>query len=296
MNLYYLRYFVVLAKMEHYTRAAAKLNITQPSLSHAISSIESELGVALFDRVGRNVVLTKYGKQFLVDVERALEVLDRGVERIQQVGSGYEDIELGFLPGMGATMVSEAVNAFQKTPLGEKARFHFHSDTSPNLLKGLEEQKYDMVLCYRLENPLLAFSLISRQPYYLAVPEGHPLAGRKSIRLSETLDYPHIIFTKNTGIRPEIDKIYAGLETQPNFAYEIREDQDIAGLVAHGFGIAVLPKIKVLECLPVKLIPLEGEEVQREIWLATVKGHYLSPTVKGFCEFVLQYVKSKEVY
>lgn len=293
MNLYYLRYFVVLAKMEHYTRAAAKLNITQPSLSHAISSIESELGVALFDRVGRNVALTKYGKQFLVDVERSLEILDRGVERIQQVGSGYEDIELGFLPGMGATMVAETVSAFQATPEGAKSRFHFYSDTTPNLLKGLEEQKYDLVLCAKTDNALLSFSLVSREPYYLAVPEGHPLASRDKIKLSETLEYPHIMFSKNTGIRPEVDKIYARLEKKPVIAYEIQEDQDIAGLVAHRFGVAVLPKIKVLESLPVRLIPLEEEEIQRELWVATLKGHYLSPAVKAFCEFVARYTEEK---
>ena len=77
MNLYHLRYFVTLAHMEHYTRAADLLAITQPSLSHAISSLESELGVKLFKKNGRNVTLTKYGKSFLTDAEEILENLDR---------------------------------------------------------------------------------------------------------------------------------------------------------------------------------------------------------------------------
>ena len=68
MNLYHLRYFVTLAHLEHYTKAAENLSITQPSLSHAISLLENELGVALFEKEGRNIVLTKYGKIFLKDV------------------------------------------------------------------------------------------------------------------------------------------------------------------------------------------------------------------------------------
>ena len=76
MNLYHLRYFVTLAHMEHYTRAADLLAITQPSLSHAISSLESELGVKLFKKNGRNVTLTKYGKSFLTDAEDILQKLD----------------------------------------------------------------------------------------------------------------------------------------------------------------------------------------------------------------------------
>ena len=61
MNLFQLRYFVTLAKMQNYTRAAHELCITQPSLSHAISQLEAELGVALFEKSGRNTTLTSFG-------------------------------------------------------------------------------------------------------------------------------------------------------------------------------------------------------------------------------------------
>ena len=65
MNLSQLQYFRTLAKEEHYTRAAQILSITQPSLSHAIAQLEQELGTRLFEKKGRNVVLTRYGKIFL---------------------------------------------------------------------------------------------------------------------------------------------------------------------------------------------------------------------------------------
>lgn len=64
MNLNHLQYFATLAREEHYTNAAQKLSITQPSLSNAISLLEKELGIYLFEKKGRNVVLTKYGKYF----------------------------------------------------------------------------------------------------------------------------------------------------------------------------------------------------------------------------------------
>ena len=65
MNLNQLTYFVTLAQIENYTRAAKRLDITQPSLSHAISNLEKELQVPLFERHGRNVTMTKYGEMFL---------------------------------------------------------------------------------------------------------------------------------------------------------------------------------------------------------------------------------------
>ena len=87
MNLNQLQYFVTLAHIEHYTRAAEKLTITQPSLSHAISSLEQELGTRLFERQGRNVVLTKYGRMFMQYAEEALAILDTGVRKTKAMTS-----------------------------------------------------------------------------------------------------------------------------------------------------------------------------------------------------------------
>ena len=66
LNLFYLRYFVKLAHVRHYTKAAKQLCIAQPSLSHAIAQLENELGVPLFERAGRTTTLTRFGKQFLL--------------------------------------------------------------------------------------------------------------------------------------------------------------------------------------------------------------------------------------
>ena len=81
MNLNQLHYFVTLAYMEHYTKAAKQLSITQPSLSHAIGMLEQELGTYLFEKQGRNVVLTKYGKVFLKYAEESLRVSDTSIHR-----------------------------------------------------------------------------------------------------------------------------------------------------------------------------------------------------------------------
>ena len=80
MNLNQLHYFAKLAEVEHYTKAALKLHITQPSLTHAIHLLEDELDVALFEKKGRNVVLTKYGKLFLKEIEPILNRLNDSIE------------------------------------------------------------------------------------------------------------------------------------------------------------------------------------------------------------------------
>ncbi len=287
MNLYHLRYFAVLARMEHYTRAAAALNITQPSLSHAVSALEEELGVTLFDHVGRNVVLTKYGEMFLQDVEQSLEILDNGVERLQRIGAGQEVIDLGFLRGMSAGLIPELVSGFRSTEQGAGVDFHFYSDTTEKLLDGVALGQYDMAFC-SIDPAAEDFDFVpvAHLPLCLVVPEGHPLADRERIRLCETLEYPHIIFSKNIGIRGDIDPLYLPLERQPKIAYELQEDRDIAGLVANGFGIAVLPELDLLASLPVKVIPLDEVGARRSIYLALPRRRYLSPAALNFAEYV----------
>ena len=94
MNLNQLQYFKILAQEEHYTRAAQMLSITQPSLSHAIAQMEEELGTRLFEKKGRNIVLTRYGKLFLPYVEESLKVLEEGVQRTRELNGSKEGIIL----------------------------------------------------------------------------------------------------------------------------------------------------------------------------------------------------------
>lgn len=105
MNLFYLRYFVKLAHVRHYTRAAKQLCIAQPSLSHAIAQLENELGVPLFEKIGQNTTLTRFGEEFLICAERTLSMLDAGVESIQRNARGEGLIRLGFLRTLGVEFI-----------------------------------------------------------------------------------------------------------------------------------------------------------------------------------------------
>jgi DNA-binding transcriptional LysR family regulator len=146
MNLYHLRYFVTLAHMEHYTRAADLLAITQPSLSHAISSLESELGVKLFKKNGRNVTLTKYGKSFLTDAEDILQKLDASVGSLQLAGKGEGHIDIAFLRTLGSDFVPRILRRFLDENQGKQIDFALHCDKviTNEILKGIKEQKYDI--------------------------------------------------------------------------------------------------------------------------------------------------------
>lgn len=289
MNLYHLRYFVTLAHLEHYTKAAELLSITQPSLSHAISSLEKELGVKLFEKEGRNVVLTKCGQAFLEDVEQSLSILDSSINKLQITGSGEGQLDIAVLRTLSTQFVPNLVRDYIKEHPGQNIDFHFHNSTglTPDMIEGLKSRKYDIAFCSKMDNePTIEFTPVARQELVLIVPNGHPLCTREKIDISETIIYPHIAFSHRSGLRPIIDKLFKDCSSHPYIAYEVEEDEAVAGLVAAGFGIAVVPHMALLNYMPVQIIKITNPTWERNFYMCTLKDVYQAPAVNDFKQFV----------
>ena len=168
--------------------------------------------------------------------------------------------------------------------------FQFTVGNTTDIIQGLKEEKYDIAFCSRKEKEAgIEFLPVKKEKLVVVVPKGHPLAEKKSIHLKETLPYPQVYFTKNSGLRPEIDQMYEMIEGKPIIAYEILEDNSMAGLVAENFGIAVMPEIPILRQLNVEVLDIENPVYDRYIYMAQVKGKYLAPTTKKFVHFVRNY-------
>ncbi len=291
MNLYHLRYFVTLAHLEHYTKAAEILAITQPSLSHAISSLEKELGVKLFEKDGRNVALTKCGQAFLTDVEASLEMLDSSVNKLQMTGRGEGRVDIGMLRTLSST-VPQFVKDFLDSKPSKNIHFYFHTSTglTQDIIRGLKERRYDIAFCSMMENePSIEFIPVSCQELVLIVPKGHPLESKDSIDLKETLPYPQIIFSKRSGLRPVIDRLFEKCGGYPKSDYALEEDQAVAGLVSAGFGIAVVPRMPILDYMPVKIIEIARPSWERIFYMATLKNVYQAPVIQKFKNFVIEH-------
>lgn len=147
MNLFYLRYFVTLARVQQYTKAAEQLCIAQPSLSHAISQLEKELGLPLFEKSGRKTTLTRFGEEFLVCAEHTLATLDSGVESLRRSARGDGLIRLGFLRPLGVEFIPRLAAEFLQKQPDANVQFSFHTGVSQSLLDGLAARKFDLVFC-----------------------------------------------------------------------------------------------------------------------------------------------------
>lgn len=290
MNLIHLRYFVKLAHTRHYTRAADELCITQPSLSHAISQLENELGLPLFERSGRNTELTRFGQEFLETAEQTLSVLDAGVDVLKREARGEGLIRLGFLRTLGIEFVPKLARGFLDKNPGRDISFTFStgSGLTGDLLEGLAERKYDLVFASKPRDNLTFDSIaVTNQDIVLIVPRDHPLAKRHSVDLADTLPYKQVFFSPASGMRAVVDDLFARIGAEPKIAYETAEDQVVAGLVAQGFGIGIVPYMELLLRLDVKIIQIASPSWERNFYMISKYGGYMSPAVANFRKYVI---------
>lgn len=288
MNIYQLKYFTALAHTEHYTETARQLHITQPNLSHAIRSLEEELGVPLFEKRGRNVVLTKYGREFLRDARQILQMTEESMKKMQAVQEGKECISLGFVRALGIGFMPRLLYQFRRKTDEKSISFRFYEEASRSLIDRLKKWECDLVFCnYVDKEPEISFVPVYRQDYYVIVPEDHPLASLEEVELCDTVQYPYIFFRNDSAMRPRVDQIFRRAGTWPQqVIVEFFEDEVIAGFVAAGFGIAVVEEMKVLDTLPVKKLKIKNGIGQHEFYMAYLKQREYSPAVRRFSDFV----------
>ncbi len=288
MNLDYIRYFVKLAQLQHYTKAAEMLCISQPSLSHAVRQMEKELGVQLFEKKGRNTVLTRFGEEFLDISKKTLSTLDEGIASIKRSAGGEGLIRLGFLRVLGVDFIPVLAAEFIRQNPQKDIRFTFHTERTGPLLEGLSDRAFDLVFCSAPRSELnVRATPVLEQKLVVIVPDGHYLAGKKTVSLEETLAYPQIYFSEGSGIRRVVDGLFEYIGAKPQITCETEEDQVIAGLVASGFGIAVVPYMDVLMKLDVAILEIDYPPYRREFFMVENSDAYLSPAAAAFRDFVI---------
>ncbi|MEX2784619.1 LysR family transcriptional regulator [Streptococcus sp. H49] len=291
MNIQQLEYFANLAQTEHMTKSAALLNTSQPSLSYTIHELEKELEVPLFEKKGRNIQLTKYGRLYYSYVQAALNQLHLGNEFLKNTVDPFKgQIDFGFIYTMGSLIAPKLTKAFsQHYP---QITFHFSQNNSRELLEELDKGNIDIALVSSIEGyPNLNFEAFTEEELVAIVPKKHPLAQRKTIALEELAQEKLVYYNQNSGLRHYLDQLFAHFKLTLDPVVEVEEDHTILGFVAQNYGIAVIPNIPSISAYPVKKLPIATQFQPRRIFLATRKKGFISPTVAAFREFCLKEAK-----
>ena len=288
MTLQQLEYFRVLAKTEHFTKAAEILSVSQPSLSYAIGQLETELGTNLFDRTGRNIKLNSFGEIFLTYVESALDTLDQGTENLKLLTKKINhNIKIGYIYSLTDKLLADIIKTFYLNPSNETITFDFKTEASSILNKNLEMEISDIILT-AIPPEKNDYVKIFNQHLYLMVPKNHKLADKKEIEISELDGMDFINYRSNTGLRMIIDKLFKSSKASPIIKMEIDECNAALSLLSLDVGITIMPVVPGIDYNKVVPIKIKDDQAYRSIYLAWNNSVNTSSVVKDFRDFIIE--------
>ena len=176
MTLNQLSYFYQAAVLEHFNQAAEKMNITEPSLSRSIAALEDELGVTLFEKRGRNVILTKAGEIFLEHVSTILDDVKRAESKMHQIATDGGHIDIAYVSPLAKVFIPTIVRSFLTEKENKNITFNFFQDITSVNIEGLKKGRYDIIFgSYSPDENGIDFVPIIRQEIVAILPPGHPL-------------------------------------------------------------------------------------------------------------------------
>lgn len=278
--------FAAVARHEHVTRAAGELGVPQSTLSRAITRLESDLGVALFARHGRTVSLTPAGRTFLASAERALAAVEQAAESVRaDADPAQGKVAFGFLHTLGWETVPGLIRAFRTGHPG--VRFALVQNYGEAMLDRLRAGDLDLCLTSPVPDaPDLVARRLDEQRLRLVVPDDHPLAARRRVRLAEAAGEHFVTLERGYGMRRILDALCAEAGFTPRIAFEGEEAETIRGLVAAGLGVALLPPPAVPRP-GVRELTVTAPRAVREIGLAWLAGRPDTAPVAAFKSFLL---------
>lgn len=281
MELRQLEYFRMVCRENNITRAAAKLHVSQPSVTIGIRKLEEELGVRLLDRSQKQITLTAEGRTFLQGAEEILaRVSDLTAEmndlRLLQKGT----LRIGITAIMGAFLFPSAFARFQKAY--PNVRITVLEEGSLSIRNRLESGDLDIGIMITSNLPPRLESVpITTGQILVCLPDGHPLGKRSSIPFEELKEQPFILFREDTYSRQIILEECAKFQFTPRIVFSSGQIGTILELVRQGVGISFFIEDVVRKQVGIVVRPLAGP-LRLVAGLAWYKDRYLSKTARAF--------------
>lgn len=246
MELRHLKYFIAVAEELNFHRAAERLNISQPPLSQQIKQLEEEIGTELFYRTNRVVTLSEAGKVFL---EKARQILDdayiaRREARFAAAGQTGQ-LQVNFVASVAAGYLQKSVSKYRDQY--PEVYLKLKQSTSHLMPDEVEKGETDIGLV-RLPIKIpdtLDLKVIKKEALYVAMPVSHKLSKHKTLSVFDIAEEPLITTPRSASpyYYEAVMSVFRRENIAPNVRQEAIEQFTIAGLVASGLGIALVPEV-----------------------------------------------------
>lgn len=283
IDLRQLRVFIAVARLGNFTRAAERLNLSQPNLSLLVRRLEQTLGVRLFDRSTRSVTLTVAGQEFLPTAERLVEEFDGAIAAVTDLAARRRGrVTVAALPSIAATLLPKAIA--ELSARHPQITVSLRDDVADQILARVRSGEVDFgVGATDMADSQLVTTPLIEDVMVAVFDPTHALAGRRRLTWRCVADYPLIGMSRDSSVRRLTGSAFArcGLVVEPR--YEAKYMSTAIGLVASGLGVAVLPSSAALmaEQAGLRSATLHEPVVRRKIGILMRRGRSLSPSASA---------------
>ncbi|MCE5286134.1 MAG: LysR family transcriptional regulator [Pelosinus sp.] len=285
MQLRQMEYFQMVSKMKSVTKAAELLNVSQPSVTVAIKKLEEELGVSLFDRNFKKLVLTREGQIFLKRTEKILSAAQYALDEMRDCKAANKvDIKIGITPIVGAMIFPDIFEKF----LAEypHCKVKFSEEGSLMVRELLQKGALDLgILITSNIAPELEKIAIATEQIHVCFAANHPLHKVSAVPFRELSKYSFLLFKEDTYIRQMILDECERHQFIPNIGFSSRQIETILGLVEKGVGISFLPEVIIKKHANIRSCPL-AEPLFIQVGIAWNSTRYQSNVCKTLVDFI----------
>jgi LysR family hydrogen peroxide-inducible transcriptional activator len=290
MNLRDLSYLVALAEHRHFGRAAEASFVSQPTLSTQIRKLEDELGVALVERTPRKVLLTETGREI---ARRARGVLSQ-VDEIKSIAQRTRDpesgtIRLGIFPTLGPYLLPHVIpHLRERFP---RLELLLREEKTEQILSMLREGTLDAgILALPMHDESLHVEFLFEEPFVLAVPDNHPLAGRQYLKMDDLSDQNLLLLEDGHCLRDQALEVCHLAGAGEKTGFRATSLETLRQMVSANVGITLMPilavKPPVAQSGNVRLIEFESPAPSRRIAMVWRKSSAMTPFFSALAEVI----------
>ncbi|MCP1375438.1 LysR family transcriptional regulator [Dyella lutea] len=290
-----LRYFVAVSEELSFTRAARRLHLSQPPLSQQIQALEQDLGVRLLERTKRSVSLTGPGRIFLDHARQILAKADEARTQVVAAAAGHSGqlrlaytVSVSFHPALPRILLR-------------------YGQVAPNVRVELSElytePQFEALLDGRIDVGLvrdeprraidaraLRMTVLDREPLLLALPAGHPLSGRSSLRLDEVAQEPFVAQPREVAVTlyDRLHQLAQKAGFQPRIQRHVQQVNGMLAMVAAGLGLALVPAtMRTVRLAGLAYVPVEDPDAYMLLAIAS-RANDTSPALAQFLAVVAE--------
>jgi len=293
LNLRDIRAFVTVANAGNFTRAAARLHLSQPALTVQIRRLEETVGARLFDRNSRTVALTQTGRELLPLLQRSLDDMERVLRDARALGDGSSGtVRLACLPTFAASALPDLIQAFRKRV--PQAQFQIRDVVASTVNALVRNEEADIGLTGGDTFDAALEVLVEGADRLVVVcPKDHALARKRRVSVSDVAASPLVLTAQGTSVRSVVDAALEQAGCAPDIACEPTYMMTAVAMVRGGLGVTILPATarEVLAERDLVARPIDDPSFVRPIALIKKRGRTLPRVAEDFVTLIAKRMK-----